>query len=54
MAEPNSEKPTEEEDGPARTPFDNPFFLPVMLWLFTAWFIPDRAARIDWRGVRPA
>ncbi|MGI9592215.1 MAG: hypothetical protein ACR2P8_12660 [Myxococcota bacterium] len=38
MADPNAEKPSEEEEGPARTPFDNPFFLPVMLWLFTAWF----------------
>ncbi len=38
MAEPSSEKPSEEEEGPPKTPFDNPFFLPVMLWLFTAWF----------------
>ena len=22
----------------ASTPFDNPFFLPVLLWAFTAWF----------------
>jgi hypothetical protein len=28
---------TEDEELP-RTPFDNPFFLPAMLWLFTAWF----------------
>ena len=27
-----------EDEEPPRTPFDNPFFLPVMLWLFTAWF----------------
>jgi hypothetical protein len=26
------------EDGPASTPFDNPFFLPVLLWAFAAWF----------------
>ena len=32
---------TEEEEGPAPTPFDNPFFLPVLLWLFTAWFFWD-------------
>jgi hypothetical protein len=38
MTEPTSEKPPEHDDGPAKTPFDNPWFLPVMFWLFTAWF----------------
>jgi hypothetical protein len=38
MTEPTSEKPPEPEDAPAKTPFDNPWFLPVMLWLFTVWF----------------
>ena len=38
MAESTPEKPPEEEEGPPKTPFDNPYFLPVMLWLFTAWF----------------
>jgi len=28
----------EGEDEPASTPFDNPFFLPVLLWAFAAWF----------------
>ncbi len=28
----------EDEDRPASTPFDNPFFLPVLLWAFAAWF----------------
>ena len=28
----------EVEEGPAPTPFDNPFFLPVLLWAFAAWF----------------
>jgi hypothetical protein len=31
---------SDEEDGegrPASTPFDNPFFLPVLLWAFAAW-----------------
>lgn len=28
----------EVEDEPASTPFDNPFFLPVLLWAFAAWF----------------
>jgi len=27
-----------EKDGPAETPFDNPFFLPVILWGLAAWF----------------
>jgi hypothetical protein len=28
----------EDEDRMAPTPFDNPFFLPVLLWAFAAWF----------------
>jgi hypothetical protein len=28
----------EVEEGPAPTPFDNPFFLPVLLWAIAAWF----------------
>jgi len=31
----------EEEEGPASTPFDNPLFLPVLLWVFAAWFLYD-------------
>ena len=27
-----------EEEGPATTPFDNPYFLPVVLWALAAWF----------------
>ena len=38
MADPSPEKPSGEEEAPPKTPFDNPFFLPVMLWLCTAWF----------------
>lgn len=30
-----------EDDGPPSTPFDNPLFLPILLWLFTAWFCWD-------------
>ena len=26
------------DDGQAGTPFDNPFFLPVILWALAAWF----------------
>ncbi len=28
----------EGEDRPTSTPFDNPFFLPVLLWAGAAWF----------------
>jgi len=38
MSEPSSEQPPEDGEEREKTPFDNPFFLPVMLWLFTAWF----------------
>jgi hypothetical protein len=31
----------EDEDQPASTPFDNPFFLPVLLWAFAGWFAWD-------------
>jgi len=33
-------RPSDEEGGeirPASTPFDNPFFLPVLLWAFAGW-----------------
>ena len=29
------------EDRPVSTPFDNPFFLPVLLWAFAGWFAYD-------------
>jgi hypothetical protein len=38
MSEPTPPTSNDEDPGPAKTPFDNPWFLPVMLWLFTAWF----------------
>ncbi len=41
MAEKPRASDGDEEDGPAPTPFDNPFFLPVLLWLFAAWFLYD-------------
>lgn len=31
----------EQEDAPPSTPFDNPFFLPVILAGFTVWFAYD-------------
>jgi len=45
MSEDPIEKPRndddESEDRPASTPFDNPFFLPVLLWAFAGWFAFD-------------
>ena len=35
--DPQSDDP-EDDELPAPTPFDNPFFLPVLLWAFAAWF----------------
>jgi hypothetical protein len=31
----------DEDDEVAPTPFDNPFFLPVILWGFAVWFVYD-------------
>ena len=39
MADPHERD--SEPEVPAPTPFDNPFFLPVLLWLFAAWFFYD-------------
>jgi hypothetical protein len=38
MAEDPRESPEDESEAPPSTPFDNPWFLPVLLWLFVAWF----------------
>jgi hypothetical protein len=27
-----------DQGPPPKTPFDNPFFLPVLLWVFAVWF----------------
>ena len=43
---PNGDPQLDDEDGEdeaAPTPFDNPFLLPVLLWLFAAWFGYDIA-----------
>jgi hypothetical protein len=35
----NPQNDEEDDEGqPASTPFDNPFFLPVLLWAGAAWF----------------
>ncbi len=43
---------TAERNAPASTPFDNPVFLPVLLWLFAAWFgydtFADTEAGTEW------
>ena len=36
-----------EREEPVRTPFDNPFFLPVLLWIFAAWFGYDAFFNVD-------
>jgi hypothetical protein len=38
MSDENSSPTGDEDEGPPKTPFDNPFFLPVLLWIFAAWF----------------
>lgn len=35
------------DEGPPSTPFDNPFFLPVVLWAFAAWFGWDIATNAE-------
>jgi hypothetical protein len=35
------DKVPEEGEGPSPTPFDNPFFLPVVLWALAVWFAWD-------------
>jgi len=37
----------DERKAPVRTPFDNPFFLPVLLWIFAAWFGYDAFFNVD-------
>ena len=37
----------EREDERPKTPFDNPFFLPVLLWIFAAWFGYDAFLNSD-------
>jgi len=44
MADEEREPPAgapEEDEGPPSTPFDHPFFLPVVAWLFAGWFAFD-------------
>ena len=38
MAEEENPSENPEEDGPPSTPFDSPWFLPVLLWPLSAWF----------------
>ena len=37
----------DEREEPVRTPFDNPFFLPVLLWIFAVWFGYDAFFNVD-------
>lgn len=36
--EPDDSELEYEDEAPAATPFDNPYFLPVVLWALAAWF----------------
>ena len=40
------------DEAPAPTPFDNPYFLPIILWGFAAWFgwdiVTDAEAYQEW------
>jgi len=42
----------EEDEEYAPTPFDNPFFLPVMLLVFCVWFIYDGWFNADMEYIR--
>ena len=41
MADDERHDDVPDDEAPAKTPFDNPFFLPALLWLFAAWFAWD-------------
>ncbi|MEE2679981.1 MAG: hypothetical protein VX546_15470 [Myxococcota bacterium] len=41
MSDGENQGPGPEEERPPKTPFDNPLFLPVVLWAFTLWFAYD-------------
>ena len=43
----------EHREEPPRTPFDNPFFLPVMLWIFAVWFGYDGWLNTDAHMLEP-
>jgi hypothetical protein len=43
----SEEKSPPPEGAPPRTPFDNPLFLPVLLWLFAVWFGYDAFLNTD-------
>jgi hypothetical protein len=44
--------PQDDPEEPASTPFDSPWFLPVLLWLFAGWFgydiVTDAEAYREW------
>ena len=49
---PPDERPPDAEDAPPSTPFDSPWFVPVLLWIFAAWFgydiVTDAKAYREW------
>ena len=47
MSDEPSQPGDDEREEPVRTPFDNPFFLPVLLWIFAVWFGYDAFINVD-------
>ena len=50
MAEPDDVEEYEEDEGPTN-PFDNPYFIPVGLFLFALWFGYDGWLNPDTKSV---
>ena len=53
MSDPQVPSPGDEPEAPPRTPFDNPLFLPVLLWIFAAWFGYDAFFNADEHMQKP-
>ena len=41
MADDEPREDSSAESKPPKTPFDNPYFLPVLLWILAVWFAYD-------------
>lgn len=50
--EPRDDGP--DDEAPAETPFDNPFFLPALLWVFALWFGYDGWLNSDEHMLEPS
>lgn len=47
LEKPGPASDSEPEEERVSTPFDNPYFLPVLLWAFAAWFGYDGFLNTD-------